>query len=173
MTALRFSTLLVGAAFTLTACEQTPTAPARSGVPLPTFQAVTQTDDTIFPIDLVVFVPCANGGAGELIEVSGPLHVLMQLTISSSGNVSVYSHFQPQGITGTGFTTGAKYQGTGITESKDNFNGLPISSTFVNNFYMIGQGPGNNYKVHETLHYTINANGTPTAYIDNFFVTCK
>jgi len=43
----------------------------------------------------------------------------------------------------------------------------------VNNFYMIGQGPGNNFKVHETYHYTIDANGELTAFVDNFSVTCK
>ncbi len=120
-----------------------------------------------------MFVPCANGGAGEVIDVSGPLHVLQSLTISSSGNFSDVFHFQPQGISGVGLTTGAKYQATRITQFKDHFNNLPFSSSFINNFYMIGQGPGNNFKVHETFHFTVNANGDLTAFVDNFFVTCK
>ena len=165
---------LACAAITLAACEQPPTAvPSASPLGQPLFSAVTSTDNITIPIDLIVFVPCANGGAGEPIEVSGPLHVLTQVTISSSGNASFYSHFQPQGVTGSGFVTGAKYQGTGITQFKDNFNGLPAISTFVDNFYMIGQGPGNNFKVHETFHFTVNANGVVTATVDNFFVTCK
>jgi hypothetical protein len=43
----------------------------------------------------------------------------------------------------------------------------------VNNFRIIGQGPGNNYLVHEVFHVTINANGEVTAYVDNFSIECK
>jgi hypothetical protein len=38
---------------------------------------------------------------------------------------------------------------------------------------MIGQGPGNNYSVHENFHITFNANGDVTAVQDNFNVDCK
>jgi hypothetical protein len=43
----------------------------------------------------------------------------------------------------------------------------------VNNFRIIGQGPGNNYLVHETMHFTINADGTTTVSFDNLTVDCK
>ena len=179
--------LMAVATFTLVGCEQPPTAVAPVHAP-PLLASVSPADtgggggggggnngatSLSIPIDLLVFVPCANGGAGELIEVSGPLHIVSQLTVSASGNFSDYFHFQPQGISGTGFVTGAKYQGTGITQNRDNFNGLPFSSSFINNFYMIGQGPGNNFKVHQTFHFTIDANGVLTPSVDNFFVTCK
>ncbi len=76
---------------------------------------------------------------------------------------------------GIGLTTGDKYQGTGVTQ--DHFNvgadGLPVTFTFVNNFRIIGQGPGNNYLVHQTFHVTINAHGEVTAEVDNIRVECK
>ena len=170
---MKHDALLAFALAALAACDTAPTAPAANR-DRASFSAVTSNSDITIPIDLVVFVPCANGGAGELIEVSGPLHVLSQLTISNSGNVVLYSHFQPQGISGTGFVTGDKYQGTGITQSMNTFNTpFPITFTFVNNFYMIGQGPNNNFNVHETFHFTINANGEVTAFADNFSVTCQ
>ncbi|HEY3205289.1 MAG TPA: hypothetical protein VGL03_16695, partial [Thermoanaerobaculia bacterium] len=60
-------------------------------------------------INLVVFVPCANGGAGELVDLDGPLHTL--ITFNINGNrVSGKTHFQPQGISGLGQDTGDKYQ---------------------------------------------------------------
>src|SRR5713101_485551 len=155
---MKHDALLAFALAALAACDTAPTAPAANR-DRASFSAVTSNSNITIPIDLFVFVPCANGGAGELIEVSGPLHVLSQLTISNSGNVVLYSHFQPQGISGTGFVTGDKYQGTGITAFKDNFNGLPFSSSFINNFNMIGQGPGNNFKMHENFHFTVDANG--------------
>ena len=170
---MKHGTLLVLAAVALAACDTSPTAPAANRERL-SLSAVTSQTNAEIPIDLFVFVPCANGGAGELIVVSGPLHVLFQVTISNTGNVLLYAHFQPQGISGTGSVTGDKYQATGITQSTNTFSTpFPITSTFVNNFYMIGQGPRNNFKVHETFHFTINANGEQTAFVDNFRVTCQ
>ena len=171
---MKRAALLIVAAAALTACDRTPTTPSSAGSAVPTFSAVASNTNLTMPIDLLVFVPCANGGAGELIEVSGALHVLSQVTISSTGRLSVYDHFQPQGISGTGFVTGVKYQGTGITQFRNTFGGpFPITFTFVNNFYMIGQGPKNNFKVQETIHFTINAKGEQTAFVDNFRVTCQ
>ena len=171
---MKRAALCIVATVTLAACEGAPAAPPSARPVAPSFAAVRSKTNMSVPVELAVFVQCANGGAGELVQLTGPLHVVSQVTISSSGHMSVYSHFQPQGITGTGLVTGNKYQGTGVTEFKNTFGGpFPVTSTFVNNFYMIGQGPGNNFRVHETIHLTINANGEPTASIDNFRTTCK
>lgn len=125
-------------------------------------------------ISLSVFVSCAAGGAGEIVDLSGPLHTLIALTINGN-NFSEVLHFQPQGISGTGETTGAKYQATGLTEEHftGSFQNGQFNQTFVNRFDIIGQGPGNNFTVHETAHITINANGTVTVLFDNFGVECK
>jgi hypothetical protein len=125
-------------------------------------------------ISLTVFIPCAAGGAGEVVDLSGPLHTLISFTINGT-NVSGVFHFQPQGISGTGETTGEKYQATGITEEsfKSSLQNGQANFTFVNNFRIIGQGPGNNFLVHETMHLTINADGTVTVFHDNFSIDCK
>jgi hypothetical protein len=125
-------------------------------------------------IQLIVFVPCAASGVGENVDLSGPLHTLISFTTNGS-NVSGYFHFQPQGISGTGETTGAKYSATGVTRQsfKSSLQNGQANLTFVNNFRMIGQGPGNNFLVHETLHITVNADGTLTVLHDNFTTDCK
>lgn len=130
--------------------------------------------NTTTDISLQVFVPCAADGAGEIVDLSGPLHTLITLTINGN-NFSEVLHFQPQGISGTGETTGAKYQATGLTEETftGSFQNGQFNQTFVNRFDIIGQGPGNNFTVHETAHITINANGTVTVFFDNFGVECK
>jgi len=135
-------------------------------------KATTFTDNVKVPIDIFVFVPCAAGGAGEYVVLSGTLHVLFRTTIDSKGGFHTKFHFQPQGITGSGFTTGDKYQGTGVTQGTDNGK-VGFVSTFVNNFKVIGQGPGNNFMIHENFHITVNANGQVTAVVDNFSVKCK
>ena len=125
-------------------------------------------------IVITTFVACANGGAGETIELSGPLHTLITFTINGN-NVSGKQHFQPQGISGTGQTTGDKYQGTGVTQStfKNSLQNGQSNNTFVNNFRMIGQGPGNNFLVHVNTHVTINADGTVVVQHDNMSTECK
>ena len=124
------------------------------------------------PVDIPVFIPCAANGAGELVELQGNLHMLVRVTIDGKGGVHAATHAQPQGISGTGRTTGDKYHGTGVTQ--DQFNAkLGVEETFVNNFRIIGQGSGNNFLIHENFHVTINPNGTVTAFVDNFSVDCR
>jgi hypothetical protein len=138
----------------------------------PALAAVT-TNESV-PFNLTVFVPCANGGAGESVVLSGSLHVLATATINGN-NVSSSTHTQPQGVSGLGLTTGDKYRATGVTRYDTNFDNVdfPIVTTYVNNFRIIGQGPGNNFTVHQTIHMTINANGDVTADVDNYKIDCK
>jgi hypothetical protein len=138
----------------------------------PATAAVQVNDKTV--IDLTVFIPCAANGAGEIVDLTGPLHTLISLTINGN-NVSGKFHFQPQGISGIGETTGDKYQATGVTQEtfKTSFQNGQANLTFINNFRIIGQGPGNNFLVHESLHMKINADGTVTVFHDNFSIECK
>jgi len=139
---------------------------------VPANAAVQENDTT--EINLSIFIPCAAGGAGETVDLTGPLHTLITFTISGN-NVSGFFQFQPQGISGTGETTGAQYQATGVTQEsfKNSLQNGQVNETFVNNFRIIGQGPGNNFLLHETLHFTINANGVVTVSHDNFSADCK
>jgi hypothetical protein len=121
-----------------------------------------------------VFVPCANGGAGESVDGTIELHTLITSTINGN-NVSGKIHFQPQSGDLVGSVTGDKYQPTGVTQ--DHFKGSlqngQYTETFVNNFRIIGPGPGNNFLVHEIFHITINANGDVTVDHDRVSVDCK
>jgi len=124
------------------------------------------------PVDIPVYVPCANGGAGELVTLSGDLHTLFRYTQSASGGIHAGSHFQPQGISGVGEATGDTYHGTGVTQGEFNAN-VGVEETFVNNFRIIGQRSGNNYLVHSVFHITFNANGSITALVDTLSVDCR
>jgi hypothetical protein len=141
-------------------------------VTVPLRAAVEVNDKT--DISLSEFVTCAAGGAGEVVDLSGPLHTLLTFTINGN-KVSAVSHFQPQGISGTGETTGERYHATGVTMESftTSLRNGQANSTFVNNFRIIGQGPGNNLLVHETAHITINADGTVTITHDNFSIDCR
>lgn len=160
----------------ITSCkkELTSTAANQSLQSSAAASATSFTSSEKIPIELAVFIPCANGGAGEDVLLTGSLHILSSFTIN--GNiVRGKSHFQPQGISGTGLSTGDKYQATGVTQ--DDFKGSFINGqfqqSFINNFRIIGQGPGNNYLVHTNFHVTVNANGVLTTVVDNFSADCK
>src|SRR5437867_1149011 len=94
---------------------------------------VTQNDvNQTQPFD--VFVPCANGGAGEDVSGTVDLHVLMTFTINDN-NVSGKYHFQPQGSDLVGSVTGDVYQATGVTQEtfKSSLQNGQFTDTFVNN----------------------------------------
>jgi hypothetical protein len=131
-------------------------------------------DNFAVPVDEVVFVPCANGGAGEDVHLTGSLHVLVHETVNGN-RFNVKLHFQDQGVSGIGLSTGDKYRRTGATQERfgGSFVNGQFSDTFTNSFNVIGQGPGNNFLVHQTFHVTLNANGVVTAFVDNFSVECK
>jgi hypothetical protein len=121
------------------------------------------------------FIPCANGGAGEYVDFTGGnLHILLTYT-QTANTVSGKFQFQPEGVTAVGETTGDTYQGTGVTQGTftATFVKGAATSTFVNNFRIIGPGPGNNYLEFEVAHVTFNANGTVTADFDRLSVSCK
>ena len=135
--------------------------------------ASTVTSSTTFPISLTVFVPCAVGGAGENVALSGDLHDLFHVTFDGNGGFHLDALDNPQGVSGVGLTTGNKYQGTGVTRS--DFEGTAGGTsvfTFVNNFRIIGSGPGNNLLVHDNFHVTVNPDGTVTSFHDNFSIAC-
>ena len=128
--------------------------------------------NTAIPYNGQAFVPCAAAGAGEVVDLTGPLHVLMSATNDAAGGVHITVHSQPMGITGIGETTGDSYQGTGVTRTDLNA-GVGQTITFVNNFRIIGHGPGNNFQVHQLLHITINASGTATLIADHVGIDCS
>lgn len=152
-------------------CAESPVA-VEELPPLPNFAAVAETVNDFIPVSFGIFVPCAAGGVGEDVTLDGFLHILVSFTQTPDGNLRLKSLVQPQGVSGTGAVTGDKYQGTGVTQEVFTL-GPGQGQTFVNNFRMIGQGPGNNWQVHENVHIQVNANGVPTAFVDNFNVACN
>jgi hypothetical protein len=143
-----------------------------AGAAIAQAEATTVTTNEQIPFSLIAFVPCANAGAGEEVLVTGTLHVLEHVTIDARGGLHVKIHFQPQGATGVGLTTGDTYHATGVTQEHFNATGV-FNDTFINNFRMIGPGPNNNLLVHQTIHITITPNGDVTSDVVNTSVECR
>jgi hypothetical protein len=167
-----YLTLIAATAFAMSSlgCQEEATGPSTRGGP--SFAAETSTQNVVFVLSTTKFVPCANGGVGEDVFLSGNFHSVFHVTLDGSGGAHVSEVHNPQGISGTGLTTGAKYQGVGA--SSDEFTAkVGIEHTSVTNKRIIGQGPGNNFLIHDDSHTTVLANGTVTSFHDNVSIECR
>ncbi len=137
-------------------------------------KATTYSSNEKQPLDAILFIPCANGGTGENVHLTGTIHILIHTTLNGNNFTTKY-HFQPQGIKGIGETTGNKYVGSGVTqeEIKGSLNNGKYIDTYINNFKLIGKGTAENYRVHDNMHVTINSNAETTASVDNFVSDCE
>jgi hypothetical protein len=161
----------------LVGCGSAPTdnSSAESLAPAPgsaAARAETFTVSQFFQVDLSFFVDCANGGAGENVLLSGRLHDLFHVTINGNRFVLKF-HDQPQGISGVGEVTGDVYRATGVTQGTSTSGVIGLTDTFINNFKIIGPGPGNNFLIHQNIHVTVNGNGTLTVLRDHTTAACK
>ena len=119
------------------------------------------------------FVLAPEAACGEAIHLSGTLLAMFSFTESSSGNVEIGFHFNPQGITGVGLTSGATYHATGETLGTTTIKAKGgISDTFVNNFKIIGEGSAPNFLETDVIHVTVNANGVVTATVEKSMIRC-
>jgi hypothetical protein len=123
------------------------------------------------PLATSTFVPCANGGAGEVVNLAGSLHILSSATVDSAGGVHGTLVFNPQDVSGVGSVSGVSYRGTGATLSTFTAK-VGAVTTLVNNFRIVGAGGAATLQVHENAVFVVNANGTLTASVDDVSVTC-
>jgi hypothetical protein len=155
-------------------CREAPASSILSPPALALAAAADHNQITV-PLSTGVLVACANDGAGEWVNLTGELRITTFLLTDANGGVHVRSQYQPRGVTGTGAATGDSYRGTGVTAEHEYTadGGLPAVYTYINNFRIIGQGPGNNHLVHAVVHQTVNADGTVWASVDQFSAECR
>ena len=166
---MRVGTLL-GIAVGLSACAEatSPVAPLRGVDQSPSLAAVVASTSQTLPFKRTLWISCANDGLGEKVALQGELEIRTHTTEDENGGVHMSSHVRPSGVVGVGEITGLKYRGTGGTFEGEGYAaaGYPKVYSFVNNFRIIGQGPGNNLLMHMTIHQTMNEDGELTADVD-------
>ncbi len=141
-----------------------PTTPRTSAA-----QAVTVSFLT--PYSSTVFVPCANGGAGEVVKSSGTVHRVVHNTLNANG-FHITLHANPQNVTGIGQTTGDVYQTRGTFTAHQNLV-AGVTESIHETFLLVGPGPNNNFKMTTTSHVTVNANGEVVVDTDDFSIECS
>lgn len=109
---------------------------------------------------------------GEDIAFESRIHILANVTLDQGGGVHFVSETNTEG-TGTGLVTGARYVITGA--SHDNFNntGGAFESTLTASVRVIGQGRVPNFLMQTLIHVTFDANGQPTASVEQVRFICQ
>lgn len=118
------------------------------------------------------WVPCANGGAGELVTGTIAVHDLV--TSTENGNVDAWQfESEPRG-TLVGSVTGDAYRLAGLTRGTyvEGFRSGVYTATYVSRYLLIGRGTGNNLVVRETAHLTLMGD-EPVVSHDEWTITCS
>lgn len=114
-----------------------------------------------------------TAGCGEAIHLSGSLLFVGHATASASGGLVASFHFQPQGVTGVGLTSGRTYRGTGVTRETVVFTPRGgMTDTYVNRFHLVATAGGPTYDLRVLSHVTISASGAVTANLYRISVSC-
>ena len=64
------------------------------------------TTNEVVPLQFTVLIPCVP----EDVSVDGLLHIVNHTTVNPDGSFHVVSHFNPQGVSGIGNSTGHTYR---------------------------------------------------------------
>jgi hypothetical protein len=117
------------------------------------------------PVSGVVFNPCN----GENVFFNGVDHFTAHLTISGIGfHLDTHDNIH---VTATG-DQGNSYEGNQEDNSETNGR-VGAEQTVMLVFREISKGSAPNFEVHTLLHVTVNADGTVTAFVNNFTSVCR
>jgi hypothetical protein len=137
-------------------------------------QAETVVTNTRFPLSASAFVPCALGGQGEAVLVSGTAHIVVVTTTDAQGQPHVIVTVNYQGLQGRGLTSGDRYVGVAAENQISNFEPLaPWVVTMAQTVQFVGQGPDNNFMVKSLLHLTVDATGKVAAFKQELQIECR
>ena len=118
------------------------------------------------------YVPCANGGSGELLTGTIDVHNVASETVS--GDQAAWQFlFERRGEL-VGQISGDVYRLNGVehgayTQSLDSDHS---TLTYVNRYRLVGPGSGNNLSVRETAHITLDADENVVVQRDDFTIDC-
>lgn len=125
------------------------------------------------PIVDTVFVPCANGGAGEQVDIVAQQHLLASVTVTRN-TVSADVHFDITG-TGTGEVAGDTYLVSDVATIRlsGTLQNGQLTATLPNTIFMTGQGSAPNFTQRALGQFTVNADGTVVVEFQTYDISCQ
>lgn len=134
---------------------------------------VTRSNDVRVPLDVTQWVPCANNGLGELMQLDGYIHVLFAQVVNNNRGSWLF-HSTAQSGEAVGQTTGLVYRVTGsplLEAEQYAADGYPDVFRLV--WFRHISGDNLVFVITEVSHITINADGTTTVTHNQSTVECK
>lgn len=135
-------------------------------------RASDRTSSVAIPYDWDIFVPCANGGVGEYVHVTGSTNLVYTISWTDHGFTYGY-HANTYKIQGVGITSGEIFRGSKQTEGQ--VLGAWVNdqwlSTFVDQIRLIGTNTS--FTVKNTYHVTVSPDGTQEIKLNDHEVTCN
>ena len=118
------------------------------------------------------YVPCANGGGGELLTGAIDAHILASETVNGSNDAWQFL-FEVHGEL-VGRITGDTYRVAGVERGSytQSLGSDHSTLTYVNRYRLVGPGPGNDLFVRETAHLTVDADENVIVQRDDFGIDC-
>lgn len=124
------------------------------------------------PFETTIYVPCANGGAGEYVELSGFSNFIYQIQWNNNGFTMTY-HENVKQVTGVGVASGETFVATGGTNGT--VMGSWVSDQWVGT--TTGKvkvvGSETNFTVTYKERITITRDGTVTVENVQITVSCN
>lgn len=134
-----------------------------------------QTENSIMsePYGSTLFIPCANGGAGEDVTLTGTVKIVRQETYNNQ-RFTFTLHAIPEGVTGVGLSTGDNF--TAIGGSQEAITGTieyggEYSATYIQQMRFTGSGIS--FVVKYKFHVTVTSDGEISTRIDEEKVECN
>jgi hypothetical protein len=126
----------------------------------------------VAPFESTLFVPCANGGAGEDVALTGKTNFIYQMSWNEHGFSLVY-HDNSYGVTGVGLSSGETFTASGGTQET-------VMGSWVNNQWigtLIRQlriiGQGSSFIVNYKYRITVTPDGNVTVNIREETIDCR
>jgi hypothetical protein len=133
-----------------------------------TYATTRSANDT--PFRLVAEHPCEPG---VIVTLDGTVHQQFEVRSDQSGGTHVRFHLNPRDVSGTD-TNGVTYDAHGAANNTLLIKpGSANTETFVSVFNVRARQSESDFVVHENTHITLNANGEPTAVVENTKVICN
>lgn len=130
--------------------------------------------EEIIPFAVTRFIPCANGGAGEDVVITGTAKFKLVEFLDGNGGFHGMFSFQTLEYGGVGQITGDIYQGVGGKERQNIYigpTGYPYSTNFTANYNY--HGPNSNFREKFHVNLVYNANGELTANFYSLSIDCN
>jgi hypothetical protein len=127
-------------------------------------QPVWAATSTTIPLNAIRSNDCTD----EQVQLSGTIHLVSQ----TQRDGSIVGHFNYQGVSGVGLTSGTEYRGSTVDNLRLS-EPFPSDINSVSSFHLIGRGTEENLLVNVLFHITVDANGNVTASIDEVDIQCR